>query len=348
MKRSLALLAASSRSSSPVAAAARAAARPRRATARRRRAAASKIGLVTDIGGLNDRGFNHLAYLGPAARRARARRRRRVFQSKSHAGLHPEPVEVRAPGLRPGRSAWASPRPTRSTRRRRSFPKTQLRDRRRRPDDASRTSRRTSSGSCSRSRRSATSPATSPALEEKRRPGPDVIGSRRRPEAAAGRPLHRRLPGGREGGRSGHQDAERLLAGLRGPGEVQGDRAQPDRAGRRRRLPGRGRLRARRARRGEGEGRLGHRRRRRPVVPRPAHPHERRRSASTRPSSWRSRPSWTASSRAANIDLRPRRTTASRSARSARRCRRPTSRRSQRIRADIIAGKIKNIPTEVK
>ena len=53
---------------------------------------------------------------------------------------------------------------------------------------------------------------------------------RRRPEDPAGRPLHRRLPGRREGGRPGHQDAERLLAGLRRPGQVQGDRAQPDRA----------------------------------------------------------------------------------------------------------------------
>ncbi len=35
-------------------------------------------------------------------------------------------------------------------------------------------------------------------------------------EAAAGRPLHRRLPGRCEGGLPGRQDAERLLAGLRG------------------------------------------------------------------------------------------------------------------------------------
>ena len=42
--------------------------------------------------------------------------------------------------------------------------------------------------------------------------------------------LHRGLPGRRQEGQPGRQDADRLLAGLRRPGEVQGDRAQPDRA----------------------------------------------------------------------------------------------------------------------
>ena len=100
----------------------------------------------------------------------------------------------------------------------------------------------------------------------------NTISTRRRPEDPAGRPLHRGLPGRRQGGQPGHQDAERLLAGLRRPGEVQGDRAQPDRAGLEGRLPGGRRLRPRRARRGQGEGRPGHRRGRRPVLPRPAHP----------------------------------------------------------------------------
>ena len=83
---------------------------------------------------------------------------------------------------------------------------------------------------CSRRTRPATSSATWPALIRQgqgRRPG-DLLG--RRPEDPAGRRLHRRLPGRRQGGEPGHQDAQRLLAGLRRPGEVQGDRAQPDRA----------------------------------------------------------------------------------------------------------------------
>ena len=48
----------------------------------------------------------------------------------------------------------------------------------------------------------------------------------------------------------GHQDAERLLPGLRRPGEVQGEGAQPDRAGLGRRVPGRRPVRSRRPRRG--------------------------------------------------------------------------------------------------
>jgi len=37
-----------------------------------------KVGLVTDIGGLNDRGFNHLSYVGLLR------------------GVRPEPLDVRA------------------------------------------------------------------------------------------------------------------------------------------------------------------------------------------------------------------------------------------------------------
>ena len=96
-----------------------------------------------------------------------------------------------------------------------------------------------------------------------------MISLGRRPEDPAGRPLHRGLPGGRQGGQPDDQDAERLLAGLRRPGEVQGARAQPDRPGLEGRLPGRRPVRPRRARRGQGEGRAGHRRRRRPGLPRP-------------------------------------------------------------------------------
>ena len=88
------------------------------------------------------------------------------------------------------------------------------------------------------------------ALEAKRSRGPQVISSGRRVQGAAGRPLHRGLPGGREGGGAGHQDAERLLVGLGRPGEVK-ELALNQIPGRLEgRLPGRGRLRARRTRRG--------------------------------------------------------------------------------------------------
>ena len=80
---------------------------------------------------------------------------------------------------------------------------------------------------------------------------------------------------GRQGGQSGDQDAQRLLAGLRRPGEVQGDRARPDLQGLQGRVPGRRPVRPRRPRRGQGEERPGHRRRRRPGLPRPAGVHQR-------------------------------------------------------------------------
>ena len=93
--------------------------------------------------------------------------------------------------------------------------------------------------------------------------GADTVELRRRREDPAGRPLHRRLPGRRQGRQPGHQDAQRLLPGLRRPGEVQGARAQPDRRGIGGRVPGRRPVRPRRTRRGQGEEHAGRRRGRR-------------------------------------------------------------------------------------
>jgi basic membrane protein A len=42
-----------------------------------------KVGLVTDIGGLNDRGFNHLSYLGLQRAQSQLGIQQRVFQAKS-------------------------------------------------------------------------------------------------------------------------------------------------------------------------------------------------------------------------------------------------------------------------
>ena len=113
-------------------------------------------------------------------------------------------------------------------------------------------------------------------LEEKRRDGP---GRRSAPSAACKEPPVDRFIAGYFAGAAkadaGDQDDARLLAGLGRPGEVQGAGAEPDRARLEGRLPGRRRLRSRRAERGRRARPLGHRRRRRPVVPRPAHPHER-------------------------------------------------------------------------
>src|SRR5512133_1783128 len=46
-------------------------------------AKALKIGMVTDVGGLNDRGFNHLAYVGLLAAKAKLKITPYVLQSKS-------------------------------------------------------------------------------------------------------------------------------------------------------------------------------------------------------------------------------------------------------------------------
>src|ERR671932_1354692 len=48
-----------------------------------------KIGLVTDVGGLNDRGFNHLAYLGVQEAKQRLGGSFRVFLSNSSSDYVP-------------------------------------------------------------------------------------------------------------------------------------------------------------------------------------------------------------------------------------------------------------------
>src|SRR6185437_9106529 len=45
-----------------------------------------KIGLVTDIGGLNDRGFNHLSYVGLLRAQSELGIQQQVFQAKSTQG----------------------------------------------------------------------------------------------------------------------------------------------------------------------------------------------------------------------------------------------------------------------
>ena len=228
-----------------------------------------KVALVTDIGGLNDKSFNALAYKGLQNAEKKLGIDGRVFLSKSSADYIPNLSTgarsydlVIGVGFLMARSAGG---------RREAVPGHEVRDRRLPGGRSSRARRRTCAASCSRSRRPAASPASRPAtVVEVRR---DRLG--RRPEDPAGRRVHRRLPVLREEGQARHQDPERLLAGLRRPGEVQGDRAQPDPQKRRRGLPGRRPVRSRRAPGREGEQGLGHRRRRRPGLPRQAHPDER-------------------------------------------------------------------------
>ena len=89
-----------------------------------------RVALVTDIGGLNDRGFNALAYKGLKRAQAQLGIDGRVFISKSAARLHPEPVDGRQAGLRP-RDRGRVPHVRRDRRRGEEVPEHEVRDRRR-------------------------------------------------------------------------------------------------------------------------------------------------------------------------------------------------------------------------
>ena len=52
-----------------------------------------KVAVVTDIGGLNDKGFNALAYNGLKVAQRQYGVKGRVFISKSARGLRPEPLD---------------------------------------------------------------------------------------------------------------------------------------------------------------------------------------------------------------------------------------------------------------
>src|SRR6516164_6679372 len=54
-----------------------------------KKAATFKVGLVTDIGGLNDRGFNHLAYVGLLRAEKKLHVQGRVLTSSSSADYIP-------------------------------------------------------------------------------------------------------------------------------------------------------------------------------------------------------------------------------------------------------------------
>ena len=111
---------------------------------------------------------------------------------------------------------------------------------------------------------------------EKRRPGRDVIGSVGGYKFPG---VDRWIVGYRAGAKKADPGIVTLNTysnNFSNPDEVQDGRSRSDRQGGRGPLQRRGRLRVRSARGCQGEGSLGGRRRRRPVLPRAAHPHERR------------------------------------------------------------------------
>ena len=259
-------------------------------------AKAIKVGLITDLGQLNDNGFNEGAYNGLKRAERVLGVKGRVVESASAADYVPNMSTLAKQGYDLIIGVGFAQGDAIATAAKK-YPEHEVRDRRRRPGvaqgQAGERRRVPVPGGAGRlSRR-----LPGRARGEARRREQDQ--RRRRLQGAAGRPLHRGLPGGREGGGARHGRQVGLLAGLGRPGEVQGARPQPDRGGLEGRLPGRRRLRPRRAARRQGAEGVGHRRRRRPVVPRPARADERAQGRRQRRLPDRPRPCRTGCSRAA-------------------------------------------------
>ncbi len=233
---------------------------------------AIKVGLITDLGQLNDNGFNEGAYNGLKRAERVLGVKGRVVESASAADYVPNMSTLAKQGYDLIIGVGFAQGDAIATVAKK-YPEHQVRNRRRRSGDAQGQADERRSASCSARSRSGISRLPGRARGEARRREQDQ--RRRRVQGAAGRPLHRGLPGGREGSGARHRRQVGLLAGLGRPGEVQGARAQPDRGGLEGRVPGRRRLWPRRAARRQGAEGVGHRRRRRPVVPRPARADER-------------------------------------------------------------------------
>jgi basic membrane protein A len=181
-----------------------------------------KVGMVTDIGGLNDRSFNESAYKGLKRAESELGVEIRAITSKSNADYVPNLSTlarqkfdvVFAVGFL---MAEATEKVAKS------FPDTKFAivDF---PQDALKSKPANVQGLLFKENEAGYLAATWPACTSRTR-----AASRSSPPSAARRSrrwtLHRGLPGRRRGGEPGHQDAQRLLAGLRRPGQVQGARA---------------------------------------------------------------------------------------------------------------------------
>ena len=183
-----------------------------------------KVAVVTDIGGLNDKGFNALAYEGPEGAKRQYGVKGRVLISKSGRGLRPEPVTAGTPRVRP-RHRRRLPDGRLDGDRREAVPGHEVRDHRRERGRHSRASRRTSAASSSPSRRQGASPASP--LRRSKTGTISSVGGQADP---AGR---RYIAGYKYCAERRRSRASRTLNGLlqelRRSGEVQGDRAEPDR-----------------------------------------------------------------------------------------------------------------------
>ena len=183
-----------------------------------------KVALVTDIGGLNDKGFNALAYNGLKVAQRQYGVKGRVFISKSGADYVPN-LSAGAKRLRP-RDRGRLPHGRLDRPGREEVPEDEVRDHRRqrgRPQGQAEERPwhrlRRAGGRVPRRCRSC----------DHVQVRHDLVG--RRSQDPARRRVHRRLPVLRQEGEAGHQDAQRLLAGLRRAGQVQVGCSRPDRSG---------------------------------------------------------------------------------------------------------------------
>ena len=212
-----------------------------------------KVGLVTDIGGLNDRSFNQLANEGLERAKSELGVEGRVLTSKSNADYVPnlstlaqqkydivigvgflmaEAMETVAKKFPDQNFAIID------------YPQAAMKSK---PTNVD--------GLLFKENEAGYLVGTLAALYTKDKGGDQVIssvGGQKIP------PVDGYIAGYQAGAKKAnpeHQDPQRLLRGLRQAGPLQGARAQPDRGGLAGRLPGRRPVRPRRARRGQGEER---------------------------------------------------------------------------------------------
>ncbi len=158
---------------------------------------AFKVGLSTDTGGLNDRSFNHLAYVGLQQAQKDLGVQTRVVQATSPADYIPNLSALAQQGYNLV-IARRLHRDRRAEGGREAVPEDALRDRRRLERRRGRAEERAGPPLQGAGGRLPRRLRGGPRRQAARRQG-GLVGRRR--EAAAGRPLHRRLPGRRQGGR---------------------------------------------------------------------------------------------------------------------------------------------------
>ena len=149
-----------------------------------------KIGLVTDIGGLDDKSFNHLAFVGIQRAKSQLGIDFKVLESHQESEYVPNLQTAGRGPLRP-RDRGRLPHGRRHQEGREGLPDNQLRDHRRRahPGTGERPGAPVQGAGVGLSRRV----SGGARVEDGHRL------DRRRPEDPAGRPLHRGLPGGSQG-----------------------------------------------------------------------------------------------------------------------------------------------------